>query len=410
MAKQEPVRLSGVLLFERNLLDLALLISTSSIYLFCCATLNTDGSFVKFVAVFSSLCTLFNYHLESYRSFKTIRKCVHSLEADDKPALRAFLSSHLRYLKPGHVFEYPGDKTEFVLESRKCDEFNNQKHPVKQDTYRWANKIIGFFWPYLSHVVHHELNEFLARSKVLATTEVGLKRMLYAFVKQVDANILSIERCELGSNAPYIKSIHVSDERQDKDNPKRSLVYDLDLIYEGNMNISFICRYFCCCDSRLGLKDVFVHMSSRLIVGPIDDQAAMIEKFSFSLLSLPRFGYKGIALVELARLKIARRSLNRLIKEHLLFPRRVSIATEDLLANTKKRQQEVLQEAATNQPGQMGTSNDSARGSQPSPWTTRLVARLMLGTCLCSNWCLNICQEERLNLDSRRLLAKAEST
>lgn len=403
MVKREPVRVPGVILFERNLLDPVLLISTCIIYLFCCIILPSDASFVTFLVIFSLLCGLFNYHLESYRSFIRIRKCVRSLELDDKPALKDFLSSHLRYLKPGHVFEHPtgGLETAFAAQQSETLE-NQQKALAKNDTYRWANKMINFFWPYLSHVVHHELNEFLANSRSLVRTSVGLKRLLYAFFRQVDANILAIEHCELGSNAPHIKSIHVLDEGKDDDASKRSLIYDLDLVYEGNMNISFICRYFCCCNSRLGLKDVFIHLSSRFIIGPIDSRRPSIEKFSFSLLKLPKFGYKGIALVELAELRIAKRSINRLIKEHILFPKVVSLTLEDLIENIKARQQEQAQQIV-NQPGRIGSSQDNDQRTEQLPWTTRILARLMFCTCMCSNFCLRCCQEEKLNRDSQRL-------
>jgi hypothetical protein len=306
------------------------------------------------------------------------------------------------------VFEHPTDGAEVALALPKAGTPDKQKSAAKLDTYRWVNKMINFFWPYLSHVVHHELNEFLANSRAMARDGVGLKRLLYAFVKQVDANILAIERCELGSNAPYIKSIHVLDEVKPSDGKKSSLVYDLDLIYEGNMNISFICRYFCCCNSRLGLKDVFVHLSSRLIVGPIDSTKPTIEKFSFSLLKLPKFGYKGIALVELAELRLAKRSINRLIREHLLYPKTISLTLENLLESIKTRQQEEARQVSHPLRPVLSSietshNNNNCNNEEQLPWTTRLVARLLFCTCMCSNLCLRFCQDEKLNRDSQRL-------
>jgi hypothetical protein len=403
MTRPEPVRISGVILFEKNLLDPVIWASTSIIYVFCHITFASDASFVTFLFIVSLFCGLFNYHLESYRSFRRIRRHIHLLESDDKPGLKAFLSSHLRYLKPNHVFEHPADTTEmaFAVPFEKVPD--DRKAPAKHDTYRWANKVISFFWPYLSHVVHHELNEFLAKSQILAENNVGLKRVLFAFIKQIDANILAIERCELGSNAPYIKSIHVSDKIDDQKGGKRLLVYDLDLIYEGNMDIAFICRYFCCCNSRLGLKDVFVHLSSRLTVGPIDDLQPSIEGISISLLKLPKFGYKGIALVELARLRLARRSINRLIKTYLLYPKSISMTFKDLLETINCRNQQEARNDTVHDARRVELAVHNDNQPEPLSWSTRCIARLMFCACMCSNFCLRICQEEKLNQSSQQL-------
>jgi hypothetical protein len=401
MVKQEPVRVSGAILFERNLLDPVQLISTSVIYLFCCIMLASDASYVKFLVIFSLFCGLFNYHLESYRSFERIRRSVYTMESADKPALRAFLSSHLRYVRPVHIFEHPTDGFTDAFTSPKVNSSDDQHTTAKNDTYRWVNKMMKFFWPYLSHVVHHELNNFLVNSRGLARSKGGLKRLLYAFFKHVDANIMAIEHCELGTNAPCIKRIHVEDERRDGLGLRRSLIYDLDLNYEGNMNIALICRYCCCCTSRLGLKDVFVHLNSRLILGPIDSRFPSIERISYSLLKLPKFGYKGIALVELAELRLAKRSINRLIKEHLLYPTTISIDLKNLVNKLGKRQETVED---LHQPGRIESSNEN-QNNQPEyiPWHTRFVARLMYSACICTNFCLRFCQDERLNQESRRL-------
>lgn len=412
MVQHEPVRLSSVLLFGRNLLDPINLISTCAIYLLCNIILARSVSLVIFLLLFSLCCWLFHCHLESYRSFRLVKRYIKSLEANDGPALKSFLANHLRYIYPNYAFEHPTSAVVVPRSTIQSNLFRNkiklvvvaptaQANPI--DSYRWANKMISFFWPYLSHVVHHELNEFLRNSSMLVRNAIGLKRFFFAFLRQVDANIIAVEHCELGSNAPYIKNIHVLDEDQD-DETRGSLVYDLDLVYEGNMNISFICRYFGCCNSRLGLKDVFVHLSPRIIIGPIDHRVPTIKQFSLSLLTLPKFGYKGIALVELAELKLARRSINRAIKDHLLYPKTISMTLEEIveIIRNRRRQQEQQQvhEANENRPGVLDDQSESLR----LPWTTRLVARLMFCTCICSNYCLRFCQEEKLlNESSRRL-------
>lgn len=350
--ERETIRISSAVLFKRNLLDSTLHISTTIVFLIC---LSLSRTIFTFLALFSCIYWAVNHQIESYRSFKIVNKCTKKLRANEK-LLRAFLSVHI-----GSRFSI--------------------SHSI--DTFRWANKIIAFFWPYFSHVIHYELNEFLRESGSFAHSDESFKQLTYAILRQLDANILAIEKCQLGAMAPYIKNILVSYEMKNK-----TLIYDLDLAYEGNMNISFICKYFCCCTSRLGLKDVFMRFKGRVIVGPIKEYIPKVEKIKFTLLELPEFGYRGIAMVELAELKVARRAINKLIKEYLLYPESVSVSLSDLVESLKKRS------SPQPQPLRISTECNSSARLNHMPLKTKFMARIVLFACMCSNFCLRCCQEE----------------
>lgn len=365
MRLQGPVRLSGVTLLKKNLLDPVIYIATSLTYLFCLA-IGRHLSTVSFFVLFMGITWLIQRHIEAYRSFRITRKWTRTLEGDEN-FVHAFLLANF------------------------SNDYKSHRLPDHQtDTYLWINKIVNYFWPYLAHVVHHELNEFLAHPSLLMPGNVGLKRFIYAFIRQIDANIFAIEHCELGARAPFIKSLIVFDEGA-KD---KTLIYDLDLAYEGNMNMSFVCRYCCCCSSRMGFKDVFVHLRSRLMIGPIEEDKALIDAVSFSLLELPAFGYKGIALVELAELRMARRSINRLIKDHLLHPKQVRLTMAELERKLFGADERVVAESGP-------SCEDDLLTLRRPPLTSRILARLTCLTCMCSNSCLRFCQRERVRLAER---------
>lgn len=365
--EQEPTRINGAKLFKRNLLDRTQLVTTTIIYLICLSISKESSIFsLAFILPFGLTCWLVNRCLESYKSFKRVNSCVKRLSAN-KRLLRAFLSVHVG--------------SRFAIDR-------------SVDTFRWTNKIIAFFWPQLSHIVHHELNEFLVQSRNFVHSDEGMKRLLFAVVRQLDANILAIERCQLGAKAPYIKNIRVFDEIKSK-----TLVYDLDLAYDGNMNMLFSCKYFGCCTTRLGLRDVFMHFKGRTIIGPIREDIPKVDKIKFTLLELPEFGYKGVALVELAELKLARRAINRLIEQYLLYPETVSVSIDDLLESLKKKPGPKADEVS----GPLQVDDERTRdictdtrcktaGRHSNidhlPWTTRFAARCILCTFLCSNCCL----------------------
>lgn len=377
MDTRGPVRLSGLILFKYNLLDPLTLVSTCATYLLC-LVIGRHLSALGFLTLFASIIWLFQRHIESYRSFRVTRRWVRALERDEE-LVSAFLAvNFIDDCKPARAVE---------------------RHV---DTYLWINRIINFFWPYLSHVVHHELNEFLAQSGSLAQSRVGLKRFLYALVRQLDANILAIEHCELGARAPFIKSLVVSNEGA----RNKTMVYDLDLAYEGNMNMSFICRYCCCCSSQVGFKDVFVHLKSRLMIGPIISEVPSVEAIAFSLLEQPAFGYKGIALVELAELKVAKRSIDRLIKDHLLYPKQIRLTAAELQAKMKERERSALE--AAQQVARDGGSGGEFEEVSASPvgrpaLGARILAQLAYFACICSNGCLRCCcQQERRRASERQ--------
>lgn len=374
---QSEARLSSATLFKKNLLDPVIYISTSATYILC-HLFARHASPATFLVIFGCLYWLLNRHIEAYRSFAVTRRWVRILETRGQ-AMDSFL---------GTFYACEPDISRDSLTRRQ----DISHHQPSRDSFDWINKIISIFWPYLSHVVHHELNEFLRTSSALVRNQVGLKRLLYAFVQQIDANILAIEHCELGARAPFIKSLMVYDPIEQA---KASLVYDLDLAYEGNMSIVFICRYFCCCSSRMGLRDVFVHLKSRLALGPIDSAKPALEGISFSLLELPEFGYKGIALVELTQLKLAKRSINRLIREHVLYPKCVSIKMSEMEAKMKENAKAKAQQAKKKStpddqraPNESSAINEQTGMTARLPWGTRLLARMMYFTCMCSNCCL----------------------
>lgn len=332
----ETYRISSIQLFVRNLFDTTVLISTCMIFAISFAS-TTHSTLQSFLLMFSIFTWLINHQIELYRSFNNVRDCVRVLSRD-RGRLKSFLK------------DYMGAKST-ASETR--------------DTFKWMNEVIAFFWPHLSHVIHHELNDFLKNFNSLARSKGDIKKLFYAIIKQLDTKILAIERCELGARAPYIREISLAD------CPKDVLVaYNISMAYEGNMNISFICRYFCCSSRRIGLKDVFINFNGRLSVG------RSLEDVTVTLMELPKFGYKGIALVELAELKIARRAINNLISEHLLHPRSMSLNLRTIMSNTLR------------------VAPDSESDTDEVPLRTKLVARMLLLGCFCSNCCIRCCQEE----------------
>ena len=386
-ANYEPSRMSSALLLKMNLLDPVLYISTILAYLISYLLANESSTLVF---VFSLTYWIFNYHIESYRSFKLVRRSVNKLNRNRK-SMQLFLGAHL-----GH----------------------NLSLSYQVDTFRWANKLIASLWPHVSHVVHFKLNEFIKTSRTFSRpTASTTVRLLYAIGRQIDASVVAIEHCQLGAKAPYVKSIKVmvdyesqrggngdgwakivgkrhrahSKLRKSRRMTNKLLVYDLSLAYEGNMNISLIYKYLCSCNSRLGLRDVFIHLRSRLAIGTIDEVGPSLERLAFSLLELPEFGYRGIAIVELARLRLVRRSINRLIKEKLLFPKAISLDLEELMSG----------KGSGRAPNQVATKTVSSRrpiasriadqDQEQLPLCTRLFAKLLVCSCLCTNCCLSWC-------------------
>lgn len=355
---QEPARVSSAILFKQNILDPTISVSATLVFLIT-HSLTSYNSFIAFLVIFTCLYCLISHQIKSYRLFKTTNRCVKILSADPK-LLRAFSSAHIGA-------RFSTDKS--------------------VDTFRWANRVISFFWPYLTHVLHYQLNEFLKRSNSLAHDQDRSKRLLHAMIRQMDTNLISVEKCQLGARAPFIKSLTVSVKLNNNDRNAKSVIYDLDIAYEGNMNMLMVCRYFCCYSSRLGLKDLFIRSKFRITVGPIHENAPLIKHLTLTLLKLPEFGYKGIAVVELARLRVARRAINRLIRTYLLHPQQVSIAIPTLFQTLKERPPEIIMKSKSNE------------GLDSPPLGAKFLAKVLFSWCICSNYCLRVCRGDSTQID-----------
>lgn len=410
----EPYRVSGYALFKRNLLDPTLHTSVCIVYLLS-KLLTRNSNQLSFVVLFIFIFALINHHIESYRSFVIVEKSVNKL-SNDYELRKKFLSTHLGYdprskrnkqaLDDGRIEMHKLEKTSASQSTGQHRQQRRQGHESSRmatalpmvepetideqtkDSFRWINRIIIFFWPYLSHLIHFELNEFFKdkiESGSMARSEEGTKRLFYAIIRQLDTNVLVIEKCQLGAQTPLIRNLSAtegtitpppdagkrvakktkkptkskrmvdlmglktvmsdlmsprseqqsigSDEKTNyKQDDHKTLVYNFDLVYNGDMDISVIYRYFCCCSSRVGLKDIFLHFNIQITLGPIRDEMPFIDEVSFTLLELPDFGYKGIALAELTELKIVKKLINRIIRDHLLHPRKVTVSLRELFA------------------------------------------------------------------------------
>lgn len=352
----EPYRVSSYAIFRRNLLDPALHLSVILIYVVC--KLLTSNK-LSFLFLFTLIFLLVNHHFESYKSFVGVR---HFISGD-------------KFLK-------------------------NLERKPRKDSFAWSNRIIAFFWPYLSRLLHQELNDFLKDQ-----IEEGL------FYEIMDH--LIIEKCQLGAQSPQIKNLSASP-GQDK-----TLVYNLNLVYNGDMNISMIYRYLGCCSSRVGLKDVFLHFNIRLTLGPILERGFVLRKgyipsveaIRLTLLELPDFGYKGIALAELAELKIVRKLINRLIRKYLLHPRQVTVElrkliearlthadkkTDKLTSLSSKKSAAAAAEASSSRiethPGKIEHSGERPPLSASAGAWTKLRANALICGCLGANFLLRCCQ------------------
>lgn len=519
--KKESFRVSGYLLFKKNLLDLSLFISILFSYIICKLIVSTNYSLITFTLVFSCIFMSINYHIESYRAYLAVNSCIECLNRNKK-LRETFLQTHLGYslncrshattkeliikninlktnsksntdqgrffpLNPAGESDFQSSLDQKWIRWPTSTGFDHESFSQKLersgvnidkcDSFHWINRIIKFFWPYLSHVIHYELNEFFREeidSGNLARSNEELKRLFYAILKQLDTNILVIEKCQLGNQAPIIKDLSVLEEKnslerivsfekgsigsnevevasghqdiasikinklfkrvrvqnymnkqirgkqintstrrkngnkqieQKQQSSKKKgkfLVYNINLEYNGDMNIAVIYKYFCCLSSRFGLKDVFLHFKMRFILGPIKENMPFIDQVSLTLLELPEFGYKGIALAELAELKIVRGVINRLISKNLLHPRSVSVSLHELLDTLingpKTRQQrkelKLKQQEVENRAKKDLSESGGAKGKPEVSIWTRFYANTLLLGCVCSNFLLRSCQSK----------------
>lgn len=435
----EPFRVSNFELFKLNIRDPVLFISTSFVYVVSHMLTN---SLVAFVVLFATLYYLITKHIDSYRSFKLVSKSVRKFSTDDRVRIN-FLKLHLGF---------------------------NSDHDLSKDSFDWINRIIRYFWPYLSHFIHFQLNRFFheeIESGSLARSAEGSKRLFYAILKQFDTNILVIEKFQLGHQPPKIKLLATkenlvtiaSNPKQKEElkskkgmaakkeikiteetlkpmavkssdlnfvlpksayNNEKTLVFDLELDYSGDMNLSVIYKYLCCCSSRMGLEDIFLKFKLRVVVGPITEDVPFIEKVSLTFMDLPKFGYRGIHIVELAELKIVRSVINRLINENILFPKALTIDLSELLRNAldpKAAQAFKEQLAAKEQPGtktapqreELTSAQTTGKNNEVS-FLTKMMARALLCSCVCSNILVRSCQMQTDEQRDNKRIVKTTKT
>lgn len=396
---------------------------------------------MSFLLLFSFLSYLVNHHLDSYRSFVVVNRSTEILNNDNQ-LRRTFLSIHLSSDPRRRITVHYGKGSHLDVEAEAMTSGSSANSIVShnrtelieeqtRDSFHWLNKTIAFLWPYLSHLVHFELNQFFRdqiESGSLGRSNVGSKRLYYAILRQLNTNVLAIERCQLGEQSPFIKNLvafegnaitkaRLSDRKTSIQfsigtessktiktsppiasastepspaNKDKTLVYNIDLAYNGDMDISVIYKYLCCCNSRMGFKDVCLHFNLQIVLGPIRRDIPFIDQVSFTLLEKPEFGYKGIALVELAELKLVRGVINKLITKYLLYPRVVTVklsAILDKLINGPR---------AGDSPHEKETLGT---GEPNLPISTRFTARTLLFICCCSNFCLRCCQNKRAKVD-----------
>lgn len=417
----EPLRLSSVYLFQQSFFDSQLQLTVLICYLVTFLMLgNPLSRFCFFLIVFAIIFYLLSNHLESYRNFELVQNLLTTFSSgsnqlnslicaclEHDPMQRDIEKKSLLYT------EYLSEQVQ-VHKAQRIDFVGEQP-----DTFRWLNTIIAFCWPYLSTIVHKELNEFFEtqiKNGTLANSKVGSKRLFYAIIKQLDTNISSIEHFQLGKQSPVINELRVFETSTPNLVDGKSLISksaltrkygkvlicDLDLHYNGDVNISVIYKYFCCCSSRFGLKDVFLHFRPRIMIGPIGKRSPFVDELAFTLLQLPKFGYKGIAMVELAELKMMRRMINSLIRNHILQPRvlifQLGRAIESFLEGVEKTPRSRGKPRArcdviklAEQVKYHGGDASKSQQHEPPFWT-RMAARLLLCSCICSNFLLRLFQ------------------
>jgi len=355
---------------------------------------------LSFIFIFGIICSILDSYAESYRSFNSVRKNVRRMSRN-KPIARLFLAVHF------------------------SQKVSLDRRP---DTFRWINKLIALFWPHVSHIAHHELNAFIKESKkTKGAFPSKAMRIIHAISRHLDGNVVSIEHCQLGEKSPFFKKIRALVQYEDCNDvrnkginvrqitrlepviQRKSLIYDLSIAYEGNMKILLTYRYLCCCSSRLGLRDVFIHMNCRLGIGPIHENLPLIERFDFSLLDLPEFGYKGIAIVELARLRVARRSINRLIKGNLLYPKKLSVDISRFFltgSDADPSESPKRLRMPSHKKDQHVGRNDGNRAAESEGFCSHCCAKFLICSCLCSNLCLSrlCCQANKI--ESAKAISK----
>lgn len=446
----EEFRVPAHQLFVANLFDWSLYVSSALGYAFIRLVGGHDASWTSCIVMYSGFVYMFNSCVQSYRSFVRIRRG-NALLSRNARVREMFLSAHfgcgaaaLDIGEPaGRQQQKQQDKSRFDEQDSDCASTKNgmdeqrKRGPRARDSFAWINKIIGFFWPYLSQLIHFKLNEFFEKqieSGSLARSDESLKRLLYAVIRQLDANIIVIERCQLGHIAPTVRNLQVSEravigisshtslskmpngaasDDDDAQSPElaRSLVFDLHFEYKGDMNISVLFKYLCCLSSRIGLKDAHVRFRLRAVVGPISDRLPFIESLSFTLLELPDFSFKGVNLAELAEKKLFHNIINRALARHLLYPRHVEVHLSEIIARVLTQATENANSdnnhhtAADRQIGQTGTEqitpDDTVAQHETQQVTLweRLAARLIVFSCVCTNLCMRACLQSQHQAD-----------
>lgn len=483
----EPNRVPGITLFKYYLLDWTLYVTATSLYIPCNIFIGNVNSIIFYI-IYSILIWIILTIVEDYRKFVIVKRFVSLLEQDDSLCSQYMETmllpgDNITIIPPNmpangeiheHSDEIDNDSTIANNHKAQIDYDSKQKattrkvnkHPKVKfpsdiyDNFNWINKVIIFFWPTVSELIHHQLDEFF-RNEIqtghFAHSEKKSIRFLYSIWNQF--NIIAIEKFQLGHHTPAFKSIKVKafngqpmlnlkrinknksnkePVNKLKDGPKsgkninqqvdpmstqkfgKMLRIDVDVEYIGDMKLSLLYRNFCCFNSRIGLKRAFLKFKFRILVGPITSNSPFIEQISFNLRELPDYGYQGIALVELAELRLARRLINNVIRENLLDPHAIIITSDDV--RKKLEESKASEKAKTTtttttvvivnakkdvtQANEMTNNNNNpviAKNTLPKGLTpktelscfSRFGARVAIYTCFCVNCCLKSCQKRK---------------
>lgn len=415
----EPYRISAYLLLCKNITDVTLYLSTSVIYLLCYVLTCKLGKFPFLVLLFV-LLYIFNKHVESFRSFVNVSKTI-SLLSEDYELRKAFLltcsgrETHRRiyFVNKGEKLKQNSLSSSTDMEIENIDDID----ATQRDSFHWINEIVAFFWPYFSHIIHFELNEFFRdeiQSRSFRNSHQSLKKLIDALVKQIDSNILLIEKAQLGQNTPFIKYLNVYEEHSAGN---KSLVADINLEYNGDIQLLVIYKYFCCLLSRVGLRDIFFKIDLRIAIGPLLKNSPYCEKLEISLLKLPDFGYKGIAITELAELKAVRGVINKLVKDNILFPKAISINLSDVIETliasnhpeTPQNSRSDLLDLTNDQNESISEKiEDEDNKSQGRACWFKLAAKTILCSLCCTNCLLKLCCCCRKQRERRRTLSDSK--
>lgn len=493
----EPFRISGYWMLRGYFKDITLYITTTLVYLLA-YLISLSLGFIPFLLLLVTSLYFVNQHVDSYRSFVAERKTAELLSRDVDLRKSFLLTRSGR----GHREKvYFVNETDIKLKRQRvrndydenyrvrhrdisfkppepvCDIINDDMivstEPVEDlettsaDSFHWLNQIINFFWPYMSHLIHYEVNKFFERqieAKFWRKSKKNLKKLFLAMARQLDTNILLIERAEIGKESPFVTKIEVTetlitktqqafaetkqdlkvDEQTTKvvakttktvntesvmiksQTPKSSkskkvtthktekskkfkyLVINFKIQYDGDMQLRVMYKYLFCMLSHLGLRDVYLGVNMRFVLGPLLSKPPYVERIEFCLLELPDFGYKGIAMAELFELRVVKRAINRAITDNILYPKSISIDVGSLIEallnknmdtpqnppNSRDENYDPTKEGKVESAASVASSMELEEQKEGSCWT-RCFSKTILCSVDCINYCCFCCRRRR---------------